>query len=181
LFPKNTEYSREIIELLRAKAVVRSLGAMSIPMNSGSLTMPKQTGSGTAYYIGENQDITPSQQTFGQIQMSAKKLAALTPISNDLIRDASPNADMLVREDLLAVMALREDLAFIRDDGTENKPKGMRYWADSNNVLPRTQDSGANTLATVTADLAKAVSLIEEANVPMTRMDWIMSHVLSGT
>jgi HK97 family phage major capsid protein len=72
-------------------------------------------------------------------------------------------------------MALREDLAFIRDDGTQNKPKGMRYWAPAANVVDRTQDAGANTLATVTADLAAAVNRLESANVRFIRPGWIMT------
>jgi len=170
-----TEYVSEVIELLRGRAVVRSLGAVSLPMNSGSLTMPKLTGGATASYIGEGQNILKTQPTTGQLQLSAKKLAALVPISNDLLRDASPNADAIVRDDLVSAMALREDLAFIRDDGTQNKPKGMRYWAPAANVVARTQDSGANTLATVTADLAAMVNRLENANVRFIRPGWIMT------
>lgn len=170
-----TEYVAEVIELLRGRAVVRSLGAVSLPMNSGSLTMPKLTGGATASYIGESQNIPKTQQATGQLQLSAKKLAALVPISNDLLRDASPNADNLVRDDLVSTMALREDLAFIRDDGTQNKPKGMRYWAPATNVVNRTQDAGANTLATVTADLAAAVNRLESADVRFIRPGWVMT------
>src|SRR5690625_3264511 len=80
------EYMAEIIELLRAQAVVRQLGATTVNMSSGSMTIPKQTGASTAHYIGENTNIPASQPAFGQIQLSAKKLAALVPISNDLLR-----------------------------------------------------------------------------------------------
>ena len=171
------EYSAEIIELLRAQAVVRALGAQAVPMNSGTMTMPRQTTGGTAYYIGENVNIPKSEQRFGQLSLSAKKLAALTPVSNDLIRDASPAVDVVVRNDLIAAMSLREDLAFIRDDGTENKPQGLRYWANPSNVF------AANTtvnLANVTADLTKALRLIEEGNVPLLRMGWIFTPRTKG-
>lgn len=170
-----TEYVAEVIELLRGRAVVRSLGAVSLPMNSGSLTMPKLTGGATASYIGEGQNIQKSQPTTGQLQLSAKKLAALVPISNDLLRDSSPNADAIVRDDLVSAMALREDLAFIRDDGTQNKPKGMRYWATANNVFARSQSNEVNTLATVTADLAAMVNKLESAEVRFIRPGWIMT------
>ena len=36
------EFMNELIPMLRAKTIVRSLGATSIPMNRGSLTMPFQ-------------------------------------------------------------------------------------------------------------------------------------------
>lgn len=165
------EYMAELIELLRAQAVVRQLGATTVNMASGSMTIPKQTGASTARYIGENTNIPASQPTFGQIQLSAKKLAALVPISNDLLRDSSPSADQIVRDDLVAVMALREDLAFIRGDGTNDTPKGLLHWSDPTHVFNAQSDS----LDHITEDAAKAIRLIEEANVPMLRMGWIFT------
>ena len=169
------EYVAEVIDLLSARAVVRSLGAQVVPMNSGSMTMPYLATGSTAEYVGENQNIQVTQPSFGQLQLSAKKLAALVPISNDLLRDASPRADVIVRNDLVRSMALREDLAFIRDDGTANKPKGMRYWADPDHVFTRTKEGTSVTLDEVTADLARAIQLLEEANVPLERAGWIFT------
>ena len=167
------EYVAEIIDLLTAQSTVRAMGASTMPMNSGSMTIPKLTSGATASYVGENERGGSSEQGFGSIQMSAKKLKALVPISNDLIRDASPRADGIVRDDLVRQMALREDVAFIRDDGTDNKPKGMYYWADSDNKFNVSDDSGSTTLDTVTNDLIQALFKLEGKNVPMTRVGWI--------
>ena len=169
------EFSEEIIDLLTARTTVRALGATPVPMNSGSLTLPYLHVGSTASYVGELQNIPTSQQQVRQMQLSVKKLAALTPLSNDLIRDAGPRADAMVRNDLVRSMSLREDLAFIRDDGTEGKPKGMRRQADAANVFPRTQVGGVNTLATAIADLGKACRRLEEQNVQMTSPGWLLS------
>ncbi|MDB4896885.1 MAG: phage major capsid protein family [Firmicutes bacterium] len=169
------EYASEVIDLLRAKAVVRAMGTPSAPMNSGSLTMPFLSAGSTASYVGENQNISKSEPQTGNLQLSAKKLAALVPISNDLLRDASPNADTIVRNDMVRNMALREDLAFIRDNGSQYTPRGMRYWADPNQVFARTKAGATSTLAEVTFDLGKAVRLLEEANVALDRGGWIMT------
>src|SRR5438105_6362243 len=40
----------------------------------------------------------------------------------------SPQGETMVRQDLQGAMAQRADLAFIRDNGTANTIKGMRYW-----------------------------------------------------
>jgi HK97 family phage major capsid protein len=48
--------------------------------------VPKITGGSTAGYVGENANITKTQPTTGQITLTFKKLAALVPISNDLLR-----------------------------------------------------------------------------------------------
>lgn len=166
------EYSTDLIELLKPMAVVRRLGAVTLPMDTGTLNIPKITGGATASYIGENANIPKTEQTFGQITLTWKKLAALVPISNDLLRFSSPNADAIVRDDLVSSMALREDLAFIRDDGTSNKPKGLLNWAPAGNKF---NANATVDLANVTADLGKAVYLLKKANVRFIRPGWIMS------
>jgi len=166
------EFMNELIPLLRAKTVVRSLGATSIPMNRGSLTMPFQNGASTANYIGELQNIPASQPAYGQLALSAKKLVNLVPISNDLLQDSSFNVDSLVRDDMVRTMSLREDIAFIRDTGAANTPRGMRFWAPAANILPMTAPV---TLATITDDLFNAILLLENGNIPLDRAGWIMT------
>lgn len=166
------EYSTDLIELLRPQAAVRRLGATVLPMDTGTLNIPKLAGGGSANYIGENTNIPKTEPTFGQITLTWKKLAALVPISNDLLRFSSPAADAIVRDDLVAAMALREDLAFIRDDGTTNKPKGLLSWAPAGNKFAA---NATVNLANVTTDLGRAVLLLKKADVRFIRPGWIMS------
>jgi len=168
------EYVAEIIDLLRAQSTVRAMGATTMPMNSGSMTIPKLTQGATSTYIGENQRGGASQPEFGSIQLSAKKLKTLVPISNDLLRDSTPQADTIVRDDLVQAMALKEDVAFIRYDGTEDKPKGMYYWADDDNVFTA-GDISSDELDTVTNDLTKAIYKLAGSDVPMANPGWIFS------
>lgn len=166
------DFTSEIIELLQPQAVVRRMGAISIPMPSGTLPITAITGGATAYYVGESTNITPSQQAFGQIVLTAKKLAALVPISNELLRVPNAKADVIVRNDLISAIAKREDLAFIRGDGTQAQPKGILHWAASGNKF--NANSTVN-LQTVTEDLGKAERLLKEGNVPFTRPGWLMA------
>ena len=166
------EFSTDIIELLRPASVVRSLSPTIVPMTRGNLTMPKLAGGSSATYIGENTNIGKTEPTFGQLVLNAKKLAALVPISNDLIRYSSPQADLVVRDDLVAAMALRSDLAFIRGDGAGNNPKGLRNWAPAGNVIAA---NATVNLANVTADLGKLVLALKNANVRMMRPGWVFT------
>jgi len=168
------EFMNELIPLLRAKTTVRALGATSIPMNRGSLTMPFQSAASTANYIGELQNIPPSQPTYGQLALSAKKLVNLVPISNDLLQDSSFNVDSLVRDDMVRTMSLREDIAFIRDTGAANTPRGMRFWAPAANVNLQTLPA-APTLASITNDLFDTILILENGNIPLDRAGWIMT------
>jgi HK97 family phage major capsid protein len=162
----------DFIELLRERSVVRRLGPRVIPMSTGIITIKGQASGGTASYIGETQNIPVTQPTFRDVTLTWKKLAALTPISNDLLRFNSPQADQIVRDDLVAVVSLREDQAFLRDDGTEGTPKGLRWWPSGANVFAA---SSTVNLANVTADLGKAILALQEGHSRMIAPAWIMA------
>jgi HK97 family phage major capsid protein len=165
------EFANEIIEFLRARAIVRRAQPRVVPMTMGTLTLPKQSASASATYIGELKPIPSSEPGGGQIIMSAKKLAALVPVSNDLLRFTPGNsADIFVRDDLVKVMALREDQAFIRDNGTEFKPKGIRYWANAANIT----GSNGTTSADIEEDFKDLINGLEGNNVAMVRPVWFM-------
>jgi HK97 family phage major capsid protein len=110
---------------------VRSSNPRVIPMPRGTMTLPGQLSPATATYSGEVSAITASQQTFDQIVASFKKLTALVPVSNDMMRYSDPAVDAVVRDDLVEVLALREDLAFLLGDGTGNSPRGMLSFANA--------------------------------------------------
>jgi len=169
-------FSGEVIELLRSYSAFMSLGPTMLPMNRGSLTIPYISAGATASYVGENANISKQEQTFGQLLLSAKKLAVLTPISNDLLRDGGPMVDRVVRDDLVAALGERADAAFIRDDGTVNKPKGLYYWAVSGNkynAANAATGADGSTLAEITADLGRAVQKLMDAKIKITRAGWL--------
>lgn len=159
-----TQFSTDIIELLRPSAVVRSLSPSTIPMPMGSVKVPKITQGATAAYIGENANVTKSEEKTGQLTLSFKKLAALVPLSNDLIRYSSPSADSIVRDDMVRAIATREDKAFLRDDGTSGTPKGIKAWTHATNKF---RANATVNLANVTIDLGKAIQKLMAADVPI--------------
>ena len=164
-------YVAEMIELLRAESVVRSFGVRAIPMPNGQLNMGRQNGGATANYQGESVDIAKSEQAFGNFNLSAKKVTALVPVSNDLIAYSNPAALSVVIDDVRAVMGLREDLAFIRDNGTGDLVKGLRYVAHVDNVFVA---NVTVNFTNITADAGKAKAAIKRSNVPQRNMGWLM-------
>src|SRR5260221_6908252 len=54
----------------------------------------------------------------------------MVPVSNDMMRYADPAADAFVRDDLVKVIALREDKAFLFGDGTADSPRGYLSFAN---------------------------------------------------
>ncbi|MCI0702591.1 MAG: phage major capsid protein, partial [Planctomycetia bacterium] len=150
----------EFIELLRGRAVVRSI-ARVFPMPNGNLQFRKQTAAATAAYSAESTNITASQLEVGTVNLSFKKLTALSPVSNSLLRFGAPEIDAMVREDLLAVMALKEDAAFLAGNGLSNMPLGIFGRVNAANVFA---DAGT-TFAQQLADYTKAIKLLEEGDV----------------
>lgn len=194
----------EIIPLLRAAAVVRAAGPRVLPMPRGTMTIPGQAAAASASYGAEGKAITQSQQKLSQIVASFKKLTALVPVSNDMLRYADPAVDAFVRDDLVKVMALREDLAFLLGDGTADTPRGFLSFANSwvaanggtigawstaaNSTLAVNGTDPANstggnfitsnatyTLATAAAELGGAVNRLDTANVPDRKRAWFMN------
>lgn len=158
------EFSQDVIELLRASGVVRSLNPLTMPMTTGSVKVPRITAGTTAAYVGENTNITKTELQTGQLTMTFKKLAALVPISNDLLRYSAPSADGIVRDDCIRAMGAREDLAFIRGDGLSGVPKGLKNWIDGANKF---NANATVNLANVTSDLGKMMQLIMDANITL--------------
>jgi HK97 family phage major capsid protein len=194
----------EVIPLLRAKAVVRSAGPRTLPMPRGTMTLPGSSSAATASYGPEGGRIGASQPGVRGIVASFKKLTALVPVSNDMMRYADPAIDAFVRDDLVAVMALTEDFNFIMSDGTQDTPRGYISFANAhvianagtlgvwsataasvfavNGVDPINATGGnfitstANyTLATVAAELGGAVNRLDQSNVPEDKRVWFMN------
>ncbi|MGC1300923.1 MAG: phage major capsid protein [Caulobacteraceae bacterium] len=198
------DYMNEIIELLRPLAVVRASNPRVIPMPRGTMTLPGQASAASANYGSEVSKIGSSQQTLNQIVASFKKLTALVPVSNDMMRYADPAVDAFVRDDLVKVLALAEDLAFIFGAGTQDTPMGFLNFANrwvqrqggtpgawsttaastaAVNAVDAANTTGGNfitsnenyTLATVAAELGGAVNRMDSANVPDVKRVWLMS------
>jgi len=167
-----TEFSNEVIELLRSQSVVRRLGARTVQMPTGTLKYPKIATGASAAYIGENVNIGKSEETFGQLTLTFKKLAVLTPISNDLLRYSSPSADAIVRDDLVSSMATKEDTTFIRGAGTDATPKGLLNWCTAGQKLA---SNVTVNLANITDDLGQLVVKLKQADIPMITPGWIMA------
>lgn len=164
----------EMIDLLRARVVVRNAGARTFPVPAGQIRHAKQTASATAGYGAENARTAESEPTFDKVDQTFKKLTGLVPIGNSLLRHTGIQMAMAVRDDLVAVMARREDLAFIRGDGSANTPKGIRNWLLAANwVAALNSGIAANATAAETA-LRRIFSRVEDANVGMVNPGFIM-------
>jgi len=169
------DFATEVIELLRGRTSVRVLGARTIGMPNGNLTLPRQNGATSAAYIAENTARDIDIASFESLQMTAKKLISMTALSNELLMWNTYNADALVRDDLLQVMALAEDSQFLRGTASPTEPTSLREvivaFGNTRTVVPGTSP----TLQTVKFDLGAAEQGLLDANIPMIRPAWTFS------
>jgi HK97 family phage major capsid protein len=114
------------IDILRARSVAMRMGATSMSGLVGNVTVPTQTGAATAAWLAnETAAASESDQTFGQMALSPKNVAAYTEISRQLMLQSSPSAEMIVMNDLGAVVALAVDSAAINGSGASGQPLGI--------------------------------------------------------
>ncbi len=121
------------IDLLRNRA---ALLRRTTPMMGlvGNVDIPKQTAGAQAYWIGEGEDGTEGSPQIGQISMSPKTIAAYTDITRRLMNQATPDAELIVRNDLNRALALGIDLAGFYGTGQDNQPKGIAEYLGINAV-----------------------------------------------
>ncbi|MCG8694919.1 MAG: phage major capsid protein, partial [Minwuiales bacterium] len=113
------------IDLLRNAMMVRAMGATVMTGLVGNVSIPKQTGGATAVWVAEAGNQAEQDQTFGQVTMSPKAIAAYTELSKTLLRQSSPDAELIVRTDLAIAAALAIDLAAINGTGVDPIPEGI--------------------------------------------------------
>ena len=78
----------------------------------------------------------------------------------------------MIREDAQASMAQRADLGFIRDDGTSQTMKGLRYWPPA---AGRIAAQTGQALSTVIVDLGKLIVQLRNNNVRFLNVGWLFS------
>lgn len=121
------------IDLLRPRTTIMRL-ARTMGGLVGNVEIPKQTGGATAYWIGEGDDANETTPTIGQLGLSPKTVAAYTDITRRLLMQSTPDAEAIVRGDLVAAIAQAIDHAGYYGTGTSNQPLGLANYTGINAV-----------------------------------------------
>lgn len=173
------DFASEVIELLRDQTVVRKLALRTIGLPQGQLTLPRQNGAATAEFVGENTAINATDASFDNVQLAAKKLMSVTSLTSELLMDNVYGAEALARDDLVQVMAQKEDEQLIRGAGSAVAPTSIKEIADGGSRVRNADDlSGAANQAEkvqlVRRDLGFLEQKLIEDNIPGDCV-WIMS------
>ena len=122
-------FVQEIIPLLKDKVVVRSMpGVRTVDMGKAmTMTWPRVATGPTVTWGSEAATISEDTTLdFGTNTLDAKKCVSLYKISNELLMNANPSVDTIVKQELTDAMALEEDKVFLEGTGGV-KPLGLYY------------------------------------------------------
>jgi HK97 family phage major capsid protein/HK97 family phage prohead protease len=110
LVTADNRYTGDFIEYLTSRTVYDRLPLRQIPAH---VTIKGQDGTATGYWVGESKPIPASAQDFSTVSLTPLKVAALAVVSNEMLRDSSPAAEMLVRDALVDASSQRVDQTFL--------------------------------------------------------------------
>ncbi len=122
-----------IIELLRNKPLVAQMGAMTLTGLVGNVAVPMVNGGAIAYWLNEQGSVTPSDQSFGQLGFTPKRLAGRTGYTKELINQTTLSVEALVRNDITTQLAIAKDLAALVGTGGA-QPLGIANTTGINSV-----------------------------------------------
>jgi HK97 family phage major capsid protein len=119
------EHTSELIDLAVANTPVFEMGPTVLRNLRGELPIPKTTGRPTAYWVGEEEEATESETTFGEIVLRPKTIAAFTKVSRRLMHQSSNTIEGVIRGELVKSFGLGINTALLTGSGTDKVPKGI--------------------------------------------------------
>jgi HK97 family phage major capsid protein len=158
----------DYIKFLYANTLLDKLGVTRVPMPNGNFSIPRMDTTSTVGWVGETAAVATTQPVFGAVNLRAKKLKAMTAISNTLLRQNVVGLDAWVSQDLQTVSRIELDKAFLYGAGTEFTPRGLKNITDI-------QTSGTTGTAFGLGTPIDMIALLEQANVLMQNVNWIFS------
>lgn len=161
-------YANEFLDLLWNNTILDKVGVRFMPTSTGNLTIPKILSGVAAGYVGEGGTIETSTITFGKIKLSVKKLMALVPISNDLLRYTSVNVDAMLRDQLLKQLAQVADYAVLYGKGGEYEPRGI---VNTDKII---KEASAQTTVATRAMGLQMLKALGKVNHSLSGLFWLM-------
>lgn len=152
------ELANRFLDLVQAESVSLPLQDQ-YTMNSNVLDIPNITAGNTAYFTGENTTITSSDLTTNKVTLTAKKIAAITQLSTELMEDSNPQIGQKVAEQLARDVALKLDEAILNGGttGYTTQLNGFRDTSTYTDINTVTASSGGDEIS-----VAKLVNGMKE-------------------
>ena len=161
-------FSSDYIDALLANTLIDKLGVRRVPLVHGNLSIPKMDTVSAISWGGEETIGDTTQPTFGDVNMHAKKLFAKSAITNTVIRESGVDVEGWIAEDLFRNARIALDVAMLKGTGSQYQPLGLKNKTG-------VQTSGGTTTAFGVDTPNDMEALLEQANVPMENVKWLLS------
>lgn len=124
-----------------------------MPMSGNTLYIPRSTGENTAYFVGDNSEVTTSDVATDNVLLSTKDCVAATRVPNALIEDSVIELSSFLARKLARALRKKIDDSGFAGDGTSTYG-GIRgiQWLFENGSYAGEADSGEASLSAVTVD-----------------------------
>jgi HK97 family phage major capsid protein/HK97 family phage prohead protease len=171
----------DFVEYLRPLTIIGQFGVGGVPsLRRVPFRTPLITQSAvtTAYWVGEGQPKPLSKGGFTRTTLLPYKCAALTAATMELLRDSSPAAEAIIRDDLAKSIAAKLDTDFLDPQkglDVSNQTDVASPASISNGLTPIT--SSGRDADSVRTDLVAVLSSYVSANNPASSAVWVMSAV----
>ena len=156
----------EFIELSRPATILGKIpGLTKVPFNT---QVPIQTGGGTYKWVGQAKAKPVGKLTFGSATIGMAKAAGIITLTEELIKSSNPNAEDIVRRDMIAGIAQFLDQQFT-DPAV----------AEVAQTSPASVTNGAPTAASLddpSKDLGLLISYFTSNTMPLKGLTVIMSE-----
>lgn len=143
------EMAAELVTLREQYGVFRR-NAKVYRMASDTLRIPRKNTGLTAYWVGEAIAGTESTMGFDNVQLVAKKLTALTTVSNELLEDSVIDLASDVANEIAYQFAFKEDDAGFNGDGTSTYGGVVGLNSALSDATYQISDGGATLYSGVT-------------------------------
>lgn len=174
LVGEETSVFADFVEYLRPQTLLGRFGQGGIPnLRRVPFRVPLvgQTSGGDGYWVGEGQAKPLTKFDFSRTTLEPLKVANIAVATMEVIRDSSPSADFIIRDQLAAALRERLDIDFI--DPSKAAVAGVSPASILNGVsgIP----SGGTDADAVRADVRSLFAAFIAANNAPTSGVWLMS------
>lgn len=163
-------FSGEYIDALTANTLIDKLNIRKVPLVHGNLSIPRMDTTSAVGWVGETSSGVVTQPSFGEVNMRAKKLKAITAVSNTLLNESGVNLEGWISEDLMRKTRIALDQAMLYGTGSQYQPLGL---ANTSGI--QTTGSASTALALTTPN--DMVALLQQANVNLENVHWLLNPI----
>lgn len=162
----------DFIDYLRPQTIVGKFGSDGIPALTRrpfNIKVPRQTSGGTADWVGEGKAKPVTSWIFDQVELRFHKIAAITVLTEELLRHSHIAADTMIRDELAKAVIAKMDADFITPGitATANRPASILNGAQTYASIGPTADE-------VRADLARLLAVPQAAGISTSTLVLVM-------